>query len=42
MHIAASLIWERIIEYRQVLDSIREYGIFEFQYSLNSREIGGS
>jgi hypothetical protein len=42
MHISASLLWEKILEYRQVLESIREYGMCEFQYPLNSRDIGGS
>ncbi|MCD4774596.1 MAG: hypothetical protein K8S15_00930 [Candidatus Aegiribacteria sp.] len=42
MHISASLLWERILEYRQVLDSIHEYGMCEFQYPMDSRDIGGS
>lgn len=41
MNISASLLWEKILEYRQVLESIREYGMCEFQYPLDSREIGG-
>jgi len=42
MHISASLIWNRILEYRQVLESIREDGMCEFQYPLDSRDTGGS
>jgi len=42
MHISASLLWEKILEYRQALSSIHEYGMCELQYSLDSRDIGGS
>ncbi len=41
MHIAASLLWEKILEYRQALESIREYGMCEILYPLDSRDIGG-
>ncbi|MCK5116169.1 MAG: hypothetical protein KAR44_06185 [Candidatus Aegiribacteria sp.] len=42
MHISASLIWEKILEYRQVLESVHEYGACEFRYYQDSRGIGGS
>ncbi|RKZ08743.1 hypothetical protein DRQ25_08340 [Candidatus Fermentibacteria bacterium] len=41
MHVTASLLWEKILEYRQALESICEYGMFEFQYPQDSRDIGG-
>ena len=42
MHISASLLWEKILEYRQALESIQEFGMCELQYSMDSRDIGGS
>lgn len=40
--ISADLIWSRILEYRELLESIKDYGTNEFTESADIAEIGGS